>query len=87
MLISKGKVIRLPTFESTKAPWGIESKRQDGENHNEQPIPKKPKASPVKGQGSALDKGKLGNPTLLSRVGPWEKETEGDNGQHPGPNK
>jgi hypothetical protein len=87
ILCGKREIIRLPPFESAKAPGYIESERNDGQHHYQEPVPEKPKPCSVKGQWAIVDKGVFGNPSLLCRIGPGEKEAEGQDGENPGPEK
>ena len=72
-LVGKQKVIGLPTFQSAKAPGHIESKGDDGQQHDQQPVPKKPDPGAPKDELALVDEGMFGNPPLLSGIGPWKK--------------
>ena len=56
-IISEGEVIGLPSFEPAKPPGYIEAKRDDGEHHDQEPVPKESESSSMKGQWAFLDKG------------------------------
>jgi hypothetical protein len=57
ILCGKREIIRLPPFEPAKAPGYIESERNDGQHHYQEPVPEKPKPCSVKGQWAIVDKG------------------------------
>ena len=72
-LISEAEIIRLPPFQPAKAPRHIESKGNDREHHDEKPGSEKSDSCAKKSELAIADEGVLGNPSLLSGVGPWKK--------------
>ena len=86
-MIGEWEVIRLPSFEPAEPPGYIEAKRDNGEHHDQEPVPKESESSSMKGQLAFLDKGMFRNPSLLSGIGPREKQAKSDKGEDPGPDE